>query len=635
MPSDLDARPRATHVEGTSRRRVIRLIAMITLGLVGFLAFELGPSWLIVGLGANSRSLRREAVLVFMNVLLVAYIVTLITASAGTAVLSYLWTRLRKRGWPLATARHLQLRWLLLCTSTLLSLGILEAGAAMWRTWLHRSPKLPSVELGTTSTAPAAPTIPHIGGDPALSSQFSSENGEKAAGAQPLRILVIGESSGRGEPYQPWLSVGDIVGWRLEKVFPGRPIKVEMWARGGAILEEMHNKLAGLSYRPDALIVYLGHNEFQGRFMWGRDVDYYIEQDQMPLLRSPQLSAVASLLRFSPLCKLIMESRDRQRVDMVPPRAVTRELVDKPACTVEEFETIRTDFQRRWEAIAVYCELIGTLPIFIIPPSNDGGYDPSRSVLSADTPGKERIAFAASVAHARALEDKVRAQAIEIDRKLLERHPEFAETHYRLAQLLEKTGDWDEAKQHFAQARERDAMPLRCPEPFRQVIRDVAARHPLVVLVDGPRVLEAESRHGILDDHFFHDAQHPNLRGYVALSKNLLEQLGARRAFGWSADSPVPVVNLEICAGHYKIGPERLKEVCRREAWFFGATAYIRYDPVFRNERSAAYVRAAATIRDGQDAADIRIPGWSMPTAPSSSHRIPRRQNGQWLAKPK
>ena len=91
---------------------------------------------------------------------------------------------------------------------------------------------------------------------------------------------MIGESSGRGEPYHPWLSVGQIVAWRLERVFPGRPIQLDIWAYGGATLEVMHNKLAGLSYRPDALIVYVGHNEFQARYSWMRDVDHYRDADQ-------------------------------------------------------------------------------------------------------------------------------------------------------------------------------------------------------------------------------------------------------------------------------------------------------------------------------------------------------------------
>ena len=35
----------------------------------------------------------------------------------------------------------------------------------------------------------------------------------------------------------------------------------------------MHQKLGDLDYRPDALMVYVGHNEFQGRYAWMRDVD--------------------------------------------------------------------------------------------------------------------------------------------------------------------------------------------------------------------------------------------------------------------------------------------------------------------------------------------------------------------------
>ena len=235
----------------------------------------------------------------------------------------------------------------------------------------------------------------------------------------------------------------------------------------------------------------MGHNEFQGRFAWGRDVNYYREPDQVPPLPVPRLSITASLLRFSPLCELIMETQEKQQLDIVPPRVVTRALVDGPACTAGEHAAILADFGRRWEAIATYCESIGTLPIFVIPPSNDGGYDPSRSVMSPETPRKERIAFAEAVTQARALEEKERAQAIGIYAELIEQHPEFAETHYRLAQLLEQTGKWGEARIHYLQARERDAMPMRCPEPFRQVIRDVAARHPAVLLVDGPKVLEA------------------------------------------------------------------------------------------------------------------------------------------------
>ena len=437
-----------------------------------------------------------------------------------------------------------------------------------------------------------------------------------------MRILVIGESSGRGEPYHPWLSVAQIAAWRLEKVFPGRSIQVDMWAIGGAILESMHKKLAELTYRPDALMVYVGHNEFQGRYAWMRDVDYYLDDDRVPLGAQSQ-KALTSLLRLSPLYQLLDETRERQRLDSIPPYIVTRELVDRPLCTPAEAQSIADDFRRRLESIAVYCESIGTLAIFVIPPGNDADWDPSRSMLAADTPRFERAAFAREFVHARALEAKDRGEALRTYRVLVNRHPEFAETHYRLARLLEESGVWSEARDHYALARELDGMPLRCPELLRQVYRDVAAVHPSVVLVDGPKVLEAKSRHGLIDNQFFHDAQHPNLHGYAALAEDLMKQLGARRAFSWPANQPVPVVDPESCARHFGMGPEQWAQIASRDVWFYRAAAFIRYDPQFRSERASEYLRAAALIRAGRAPADAGLPGWAMPPRPALSHMIP------------
>ena len=58
-------------------------------------------------------------------------------------------------------------------------------------------------------------------------------------------------------------------------------------------------------------------------------------------------------------------------------------------------------------------------------------------------------------------------------------------------------------------------MACRCgaPPAWKPPIVAVAQRHERsVVLVDGPAVLKAQSRHGILDNHLFHDNVHPNLK---------------------------------------------------------------------------------------------------------------------------
>ena len=142
----------------------------------------------------------------------------------------------------------------------------------------------------------------------------------------------------------------------------------------------MHQKLAGLTYRPDAMLLYVGHNEFASRFPWEREPGGYYDDD-MPFLLSPR--SLTAVLRFSPLCRLVLETWDRQRIDLRPAHKITRHLVDQPVCTPDERASILAEFRRRLEAIASYCDEIGTLPIFVIPPSNDGAYDPSRSVSNS------------------------------------------------------------------------------------------------------------------------------------------------------------------------------------------------------------------------------------------------------------
>jgi tetratricopeptide (TPR) repeat protein len=592
------------------------MAALVILGVGGYAAYQLVPGIPLLS-PRQAAALRRIAGGMFVDALLIAYPLTLLTSILGTVVLTCLFVW-RRRQENLAGARtpsknRWQSRLLLLCVSTILSLAGFEAGAALWRAKLHQSPELPS-NVGPRTSAEAF-------GDSRMPPKLVGEAAGSLDGVRRMRILVIGESSGRGEPYHPWLSVAQIVAWKLEKIFPERSIEVDMWATGGAILEMMHKKLAGLDYRPDALMVYVGHNEFQTRYAWMREIHHYLDEDPV-LSRARRHPAVNLFLRVSPLYQLLDETREHQRLDAMPPHLISRQLVDRPLCTDAEVKAMAEDFRQRLGSIARFCEALGTLPIFVIPPCNDAGWEPSRSFLEAATPRAERAAFAREVKNARALEVTDRTGALRTYRELVQRHPEFAETHYRLGRLLEQSGDWAEARDHYIQARELDGMPLRCPETLRQAYQIVAASHPSVLLVDGPKVLEARSRHGFTDGGLFHDAQHPNLEGYVALAENLMTQLRARSAFGWPDEKPVPMLDALSCARHFDLNAARWAEVCERDCGFFRAAAFIRFEPGFRIELSEQYRRAGDSIKKGNPPALAGIPGWPLPPAPANSHRI-------------
>ena len=247
---------------------------------------------------------------------------------------------------------------------------------------------------------------------------------------------MVGESSAAGVPYDWWLSIGQIVSWQLGELIPGRRFHHNIVAVSGATLERQHQKLASLTQRPDVLIIYAGHNEFTARFPWSRDIQYY-EDSKLPGL----LELIVQQAQMnSPLCCLIREEIDKCRVALPPPSSGNRTLVDRPVFTQAEFIVLLSDFQRRLEAMVHFAEGVGALPILIIPPANDSGYEPNRSYLPPRTTRAERESFAADFLSARHLEKSDPDTSLKRYQALLDRQAGFAELHYRLARLLERSG---------------------------------------------------------------------------------------------------------------------------------------------------------------------------------------------------
>ena len=97
-------------------------------------------------------------------------------------------------------------------------------------------------------------------------------------------------------------------------------------------------------------------------------------------------------------------------------------------------------------------------------------------MLPLSTPRHERDAFAREFLAARK-EDPTDPEARKAAyRSLLARQGGFAKAHYRLAQLLERAGSWNEAYQHYVAARDLDGFPIR---PVRPSFRMCIAKWPI------------------------------------------------------------------------------------------------------------------------------------------------------------
>jgi lysophospholipase L1-like esterase len=427
---------------------------------------------------------------------------------------------------------------------------------------------------------------------------------EDRPGDHVVDVLVIGESSALGIPYDAWFSVGDIVAWKLGEAFPQMVFRVENQAQPGIPLQSMHTKLAGTKRRPELVILYAGHNEFMARFDVAHGAFHYADL-------TPPTAVTLEVLarRVSPLLRLMAETAQRLRVSTAPSRIVTRQLVDVPVYTPEQYAERLTEFRTRLGVIVSYCERIAAQVVLVIPPGNDAGFEPNRSFLRRDTSAAEREAFAAEFLAARRSETTNPREAEQAYRRLLERQPEFAESHYRLARLLEQTGAWNEAFIHYVAARDLDGLPMRLPSDFHRIYQDVAAAHPRAILVDGPAEFHGRAEHGLIDDVFFADGLHPSLNGYAALAQAILTRLRERRAVGWSADIPVPVVTALDCATHFQMDGSKWQAVCRYSNWFYNRTAYIRYDPTERLAKAKRYAQAAQALEGGTPPDSVGMPG--------------------------
>lgn len=557
-----------------SRRvvRAIRLAAVaVPIALVATLAIVL-PGWIPV----MPRELRRGMVEAALRTVLVGYSALFAVAMVGTPIAAGLAVRSRRRGG--RTARGL-LRALAACLACLVSLVVLELGSAAWRGWMHRLPSLP------TAFEPSPP-------------------GE-------YRILVLGGSSALGEPFRPWLSVGQIVAWQLQRAVPDRRFECEILAQLGESLEPQHRRLAGVRRRPDAVIVYSGHNEFVARFENGREErDPGIDEEPRGwLLRQAYRASL-----YSPSCRLAYEIVSKNRLDDPPPMAGRHQLIDPPLCSPSEAADILADFRRRLETIVAYCERIGALPILIIPPANESGLEPSRSTLPASTPAEDRRWVVDTFRAARDAEPGDPERAAAGYSAILGRFSDFAEAHFRLGRLLERGGWPTEAVPHYLAALDHDGLPIRCPAPFRDAYVEVARRHPGCIVIDGRRELAAISPNGLIGDRVIQDAHHPTFAGNIALAGAVLREMQNRRIF--DAASPIALpLDPDSCARHFGMDAPKWATAWERTSVHFKRIAGYRYDPLERLEKSRRYALEAERIRRGESTPDV---GRGLGLAPAS-----------------
>jgi tetratricopeptide (TPR) repeat protein len=308
------------------------------------------------------------------------------------------------------------------------------------------------------------------------------------------RIFVLGESTTAGFPYGNNVMFPRILQIRLADAFPDRKIEVVNMGMAAissyAMLDFMDDII---KQKPDAILVYAGHNEFYGAMA---------VSSMESLGRNP--SVVRAYLGLERL-KLFMWLRDcigTFRVWMI--------LRKSPDAAREQNVTLM-------ERIVSDEAIPYQGPVYEKGKRQFEGN--LRAILNKARRGGVPVLLSELVSNVR---DQKPFSSADSDSSLSANHS------YRRGRSLESGGRFDEAREAYLRAKDLDRVRFRAAEEFNGVIRSIGAEFGAPV-VPMKRTFEQASVRGLVGDALMADHLHPNVEGYFVMADAFFDAMRRNR----------------------------------------------------------------------------------------------------------
>lgn len=339
-----------------------------------------------------------------------------------------------------------------------------------------------------------------------------------------FRVFVQGESSAAGFPYGLGASLAGVLDQRLERTYPDREIEVistAMAAVNSYALVDFADEI--IAHEPDAVLVYVGHNEYLGILGVG---------SAMRLAATPGLTRTFLAARDLRLFQLMSHAYARWRNgggptapaagDSLMARVAGERSIPLDSQTyrrgVQQFETNLGRLLAKYRAAGV--------PVFVGTLVSNERDQPPLAILA----GAQGDAAGA------------------------------AKTAYHAAQDAESAGQFGAAGEGYAWARDLDPLRFRAPAAFSDVVRRVAAAQGATV-VDVHAAFAGASEHGLIGERLLLEHVHPNLDGYFLVADAFHDALLAAGLLpppeqplsAADARAGMPVSDIDRYLGDYKV----------------------------------------------------------------------------------
>lgn len=312
--------------------------------------------------------------------------------------------------------------------------------------------------------------------------------------ANGYRIFMLGGSTVAGWPYSNNVLSSRLLNQRLTDAFPGKQIEV---VNTGIAALNSHSLLdfmdEVLEQKPDAIMIYAGHNEFYGAL------------------------GAASTESLGPsrwIIKSYLAALNFKTVLWV--RDVTSDFQRWLA-------TLRSAAPAHSQYATLMGEMIGEQNVVY----NGATYRRAKQHYQQNLEEIFERAHAANVpVIISELVSNVRDHAPFVS-VATDRYPS-ADIVFRQAQVLEAEGQYGQARAAYYRAKDLDVLRFRAPQAFNEIIRETAAKFNVPV-VPMQSSFEKASPNGLIGANLMLEHLHPTVEGYALIANAFFDSMQQHR----------------------------------------------------------------------------------------------------------
>ncbi len=304
------------------------------------------------------------------------------------------------------------------------------------------------------------------------------------------RIFVLGGSTTAGYPYGNNVMFSRILYKILSDIFPQKTIEVintAMSAVNSYTLLDFMDEI--LQKKPDALLIYAGHNEFYGalgagsyeslgKFRWFVKIYLKLQRFKTFLL----IRNIIGWLKKG-LDKLFFGGTVSNPSATLMERMVAKQTIPLGSPI---YQLGKHQFEGNLRDILTKAKKAGIPVILSELVCNVRDQKPFISVSTDTLPPAKKV--------------------------------------YKQAKILEQEGKYEKAKRAYYRAKDLDALRFRATEEFNQIIHRLGEEFHVPV-VPMKHYFEAASPHGLVGDNLMLDHLHPNLDGYFLMAEGFLDAM--------------------------------------------------------------------------------------------------------------